>query len=706
MNLSRKILAIIAFLLAFQLLAFYLASRAFFFYNFARLEEQYASRNIERATSLMENQKQNLAALAEDWAAWDDTYNFIQKPTEEYIKSNLVDETFEGLGVNLILFLNHSGELVFGKAYDLELHRETPLPNGWKKHFSAGSPLLFHPSPKEGKVGVITLSSDFMLVAVHPIVTSLEEGPIMGTFVIGYYLDQTWAERISQVVRFPVSIFAPSELQTPRELVEGKTFALRFPDSRTMEAFALLNDLYGQPALVLKVTMPRELYRQSQILFFLFSLLNLLIGLVFGGSILIFLRWHLLSRLTRLSEGLRAIALSGNISARVAVEGKDELTELENRINALLTSLEESLKALEESEKWHRMLINSITDGLLVIDRNLKLRQVNETGARFLGARVEELLGKNLEDCLKEPIFSDFYQTLIRTFERNTIQTISIPCQTPEGEKIFEMRLYPLPDGALCIARDVTELRRAERFYVKAQKMETAGRMALAIAHDFNNLLAPILAGTELLLTGAISLQNNRALLEEIRKACEKASNLVKQLLLFGRKEPLTSEVINLNAIIREMESLVVRILGQKVELILDLAPELYPIEINKSHAEQILINLVMNAKDAMPSGGQLIVKTENVQLEEEALTHPEAYPGKFVRLLVKDTGVGISPEVMEHIFEPFFTTKEPGAGTGLGLSVVYSIVKQNRGWIEVKSAPGEGAAFYIYFPALEAGEK
>lgn len=706
MNLSRKILTIIAFLLAFQFLAFYLASRFFFFHNFARLEEQYARRNIERAISFIENQKQNLAALAEDWAAWDDTYNFIQKPTEEYIKSNLVDETFEGLGVNLILFLNHSGELVFGKAYDLKLHREIPLPNGWKKHFSVGSPLLFHPSPKEGKVGIIILSPDPMLVAVHPIVTSLEEGPIMGTFVIGYYLDQAWAERISQVVRFPVSVFAFSESQAPREFMEGKTFALRFPDSRTMEAFASFNDLYGKPALVFKVTMPRELYRQSRILFFLFSLLNLLIGLVFGGSILIFLRQHLLSRLTRLSERLRAIALSGNISARVAVEGKDELAELGKRINDLLSSLEESRRALEESEKWYRMLINSITDGLLVVDRNLKIRQVNETCTRFLGAKVEELLGKNLKDCLKEPIFSDFHRALIRTFERNTIQTISIPCQTPKGEKILEVRIYPLPDGALCIARDVTELRQAERFYVRAQKMETAGRMALAIAHDFNNFLAPILAGTELLLTGAIPLQNSHVLLEEIRKACEKASDLVKQLLLFGQKEPPTPEIIDFNAVIRDMESLIARILGQKVELILDLAPELYPIKINKSHAEQILINLVMNAKDAMPSGGQLIVKTEKVQLEEEALAHPEAYPGKFVCLSVRDTGVGMTPEVMEHIFEPFFTTKEPGVGAGLGLSVVYSIVKQNRGWIEVKSAPGEGTAFYIYFPALEVGEK
>lgn len=710
MSLAKKTLFIIIALLAFQLLAFNFLSRAFFFRNFTHLEEQYARMNLERAQAFIESLGQNFLALVEDWAAWDDTYYFIQEPTEEYINSNLVDETFEGLQLNLMLFVNSSGELVFGKAYDLSKHQEVPLPEGWEDYFHPGSPLFSHPSPTEGKAGIIILPSGPMFIAAHPIVTSREEGPIMGTLVMGYYLNQAWTERLSRVVNYPVSLSTPSDPQIPPEIARGETFAIRTPDSKTLEAFALLTDIFGKPALVLKVTMPRALYRQGQSLFSQFSFLIFLIGAIFGGTILLFLRQHLLSRLSRLSEGLKAIATSGNISARLAVEGEDELAELGKRINDLLISLEESHRALEEREKWYRLLINSITDGLWVVDRDLKLRQVNETGARLLGLEAEKLLGKNLEECLEEPALSDFREAFNQAIERKTIQTISILCPTPEGEKVLEVRFYTLPPeeleqkgGALCIVRDITELRQMERLYLRAQKMEAAGRLALAIAHDFNNFLTPILASTELLLSGALTLSEAKTLLEEIRKACEKASALVKQLLLFGRTKPLAPEILDLNSIILEMKELIVRTIGRDVELVLDLAPGLHPIKANKGHIEQVIINLVMNAKDAMPAGGQLFIKTENVQFKEEALTHPEAYPGEFVCLTVKDTGVGISPEVMEHIFDPFFTTKEPGIGTGLGLSVVYSIVKQLKGWIEVKSKPGEGATFSLYFPASES---
>ena len=699
MNITRRTLLIIASLLVFQLLVFYLTSRAFFLQNFAQLEEQWAISNVKRALVFLESQEQNLIAIAQDWAAWDDTYYFVQEPTEDYIKSNLVDETFESLGINLMLFINISGKLVFGKAYDLEAHQEVPLPEGWEEHFHPGSPLLHHTDPKDGKVGLITLPKGPMLIASYPIVTSEEEGPIMGTFVMGYYLTQAHAEKLSKVVRSPVSFLSLHAPQVPAGLARGEEFALHIVDSRTIEVFALLRDLYGQPALVLKVTMPRELYPRSQTAFYFFSLLNLLLGLAFGAVILLFLRQHLLSRLVRLSESLVAIARSGSISARVAVEGRDELAEVGAKVNELLASLEASRRALEESERWHRLLINSITDGLWVVDRELKLQQVNEPGAGFLGRKAEEISGKSMQELLEEPAFSDFREAFSRTVEKSTVQTLSIPT----GGKTLELRLYPIPDGALCIVRDVTELRRMESFYIRAQRMEAAGNLALAIAHDFNNFLTPILASTELILSGAVSPEESLALIEEIRKTCEKASTLVRQLLLFGRKEPLSLETLSLNSVIMDMKGLISRTLREGIELILELSPDLYPIKANRSHLEQILMNLVMNARDAMPEGGKLLIRTENVRLTDENLAHPEAYPGEFVRLIVKDTGIGMSPEVKERVFEPFFTTKEPGGGTGLGLSVVYSIMKQNRGWIEVESKLGEGTSFSLYFPVAKS---
>jgi len=261
------------------------------------------------------------------------------------------------------------------------------------------------------------------------------------------------------------------------------------------------------------------------------------------------------------------------------------------------------------------------------------------------------------------------------------------------------------PTGVQVIARDVTERKRLEMQLPQSQKMEAIGLLAGGVAHDFNTLLGVICGQCKL-----ISLQSNlddglRTRIEEIAKAAQRAAELTRQLLAFSRKQLLQLNVLDLNAAVTDMAAPLRRLIGEHVTLVTRLAPDLGRIKADPSQIEQVIINLAVNARDAMPQGGTLILETANQELDEEFARHnPLAAPGWYVMLTVSDTGVGIDKESMAHIFEPFYTTKEMGKGTGLGLATVYGMIKQSGGHIAVHRVPGRGATFAIYFP-LVAGE-
>ena len=246
------------------------------------------------------------------------------------------------------------------------------------------------------------------------------------------------------------------------------------------------------------------------------------------------------------------------------------------------------------------------------------------------------------------------------------------------------------------------ELRKSEEQLRQSQKMEAIGQLAGGIAHDFNNLLTAILGYSEIILKRIPSEDSNRKALDEIRKAGERAASLTKQLLAFSRKQIMEIKIVSLNDLITNIEPMLMRILGEDIKITTVLSPQLKHINADPSQIEQIILNLSVNARDAMPKGGQLIIETKNVEVDAEFhQKHLEIKMGKYVCLSISDTGKGISQEIQKHIFEPFFTTKEFGKGTGLGLSTVYGIVKQSESYIYIDSQPGFGAAFSIFFPEV-----
>ena len=279
---------------------------------------------------------------------------------------------------------------------------------------------------------------------------------------------------------------------------------------------------------------------------------------------------------------------------------------------------------------------------------------------------------------------------------------------SPEG-RTYHVYNYPFADidgspMVLKLGMDITERKALEAQLLQAQKMEAVGRLAGGVAHDFNNLLMAIMGYGELIRASLVKDDPLYKYSEDILKASERAASLTQQLLAFSRRQVMQPQVLNLNRVAADLEKMLRRLIGEHIDLDIVAGPDLGAVKADPGQIGQIIMNLAVNARDAMPTGGRLTLETANIDFATSHNCRFEKIPpGRYVRLAVSDTGSGMDAETLDHIFEPFFTTKEVGKGTGLGLPMVYGIVKQNRGYLEVESRPGQGTTFKIYLPRLEA---
>ena len=347
---------------------------------------------------------------------------------------------------------------------------------------------------------------------------------------------------------------------------------------------------------------------------------------------------------------------------------------------------------------------------IVITDVQGAILYVNPAFEKTTGYTREEALGQNprlLKSGKHDPAL---YKELWSTLVRGGIWTGHFVNKRKDGSFYEEdATITPVRDATgkvvnyVAVKHDVSNEVRLEAQLRQAQKMEAVGQLAGGVAHDFNNLLAVIRGGAELVLMDAGPLSVEAVgCLNQIVRASESAANLTRQLLVFSRKQLMRAQPLGLNDLIRNLTKMLKRIIPENNHMECLYAEELPFSQIDPGMLEQVLLNLVVNARDAMPHGGQLQIATEKITFDETcADAHAEARPGEFVCLRVSDTGTGIAPEHLQRIFEPFFTTKEPGKGTGLGLATVYGIVKQHQGWVEVASRIGEGTTFKIFLPAI-----
>ncbi|MEJ5349416.1 MAG: ATP-binding protein [Desulfosoma sp.] len=371
---------------------------------------------------------------------------------------------------------------------------------------------------------------------------------------------------------------------------------------------------------------------------------------------------------------------------------------------------------VEENERlvqeW-KTTFDALSDAVFILDADHRVMRCNKAAERILAHDDEAMIGKpcwEITHGTPKPVPDCPLGRMRHSLKRESLE-IQIK------DRWYNVTVDPILSedhrllGAVHVMQDITERKSAEDERVElqeqlqqAQRLESVGRLAGGVAHDFNNLLIIILGYGEMVLNKLYPEDPLRSYVKEILNAANRAAGLTRQLLAFSRKQTLQPVILNLNDVLRDLEKMLRRLIGEDVSLEMALAEDLAPVLVDPGQIEQVIMNLAVNARDAMPQGGTLLMETNNVVLDEAyASTHSGVSPGAYVRLAVTDTGCGMTKEILDRIFEPFFTTKERGRGTGLGLSTVYGIVKQSGGHIRVYSEPQRGTTFKIYLPASEA---
>jgi PAS domain S-box-containing protein len=368
-------------------------------------------------------------------------------------------------------------------------------------------------------------------------------------------------------------------------------------------------------------------------------------------------------------------------------------------------------RALRETQEQFRLFMDGTEDAICMLDADGRITQCNRAVTQMIGYEEEEILGRPFacffaDEDTQAGKPEQVLQTAIA--KERFVQAEGWRVRKDGSRFWASATITALRDatgtlrGFSEVARDLTERRSLEEQLRQAQRMESVGRLAGGVAHDFNNLLAAIQGSSELLLDRFPDGDRSRRAAERIHKAAERGAALTRQLLAFSRRQVFKPRILELNGIVTELRDLVARLLGEDIEFELGLEARLRRVEADPTHIDQILMNLVVNARDAMPDGGHLVILTANVDLEEAEAKLLELQAGRYVELAIRDSGHGMDGETLSKMFEPFFTTKEPGKGTGLGLSTVFGLVKQNGGGIGAESELDRGTIVRIYLPSAE----
>lgn len=351
-------------------------------------------------------------------------------------------------------------------------------------------------------------------------------------------------------------------------------------------------------------------------------------------------------------------------------------------------------------------LLERLDAGFFQLDRQLRIAYVNSVAGHLLKRRIEDLMDRPFFEAFPEMGASVFEQNFRQVLQDGTPLTFEVLFEKAPYKNWYDVHVYSCHGGISVLFRVTTERRQLEEQLRLSHRLESVGRLAGGVAHDFNNLLMIISGYNDLLMGKLPEDDSRRDSCVHIQRAAERAADLTRQLLAFSRRQMLWPRTLDLNQAIQGLEKMLRRVISEDIRLELALAPDLHRITADPGQIEQVIFNLALNAREALPVGGHLTLETANVEFDESYVrTHVGSKVGSYVMLAVSDTGKGMDEETRMHLFEPFYTTKDVGKGSGLGLSVVYGIVKQSGGNIYVYSEPGHGTVFRIYLPCAQAGQ-
>jgi signal transduction histidine kinase/CheY-like chemotaxis protein len=710
MRLGRRVLTILIFAVGLLVLLLYAAASLVVSRAFEATEAAYARHDLARARVALSNVVDDVDRSVADWSHFDDAYAFAQTGSDAFVKANLTPSVMNALDLDALLITDTAGRPVWSGEFGRAHTRIGPAPTALADLVRPGGPLHRSVAGDPAAKGVVMLRGGAMAVAARPLLTSAGAGPARGVLVMGRYLGPAQVRRISDDLQVGVALHAldaPSLTPEARRALAALNQAAQddaaIYGKGTVSLCGRVHDVGGAPALLVQVTMPREISRQGVRATALFGVLLVVACLVFGVTVSIVLRRYVVTRLERLSAEVAGVDPEGESSRQVTVTGSDEIASLAGGISAMLTRVAESRAAAVASRRQYDALFGAMPTGCalheMVYDAggrpiDYRFLAVNAAFEAMTGLSFTDIVGRTITEALPgiEPTWIAAYGEVVATGVPTRFTDYSAGLS-----KHFDVVAFrPAPGQFACIVTDITDQTRTAAEHEALQtrlahieRMQAVGRLAGGVAHDFNNMLMAVLNNVELardvLPAGHQAVEH----LDEIKGVSNRSADLTRQLLAYASKQTIKPTVLDLNSVLNGMLRMLRRLIGEDIELAWRPGEELWNVKADASQIDQIMVNLTVNARDAMAGPGTLTVETSNVSLDG----------GDFVRLTVSDTGNGIDAETLQHIFEPFHTTKGLGEGTGLGLATVFGIMQQNGGFVQVDSEPGRGATFRMHLP-------
>lgn len=708
MSISKKILVAVIFMVLIAVFATLILSIVIFRSSFLNLENENLDVNVRRATYAMSFTTSQLIANTQDWADWDDTYNFSQigNPAygnQNFVDNNLTDQIFENKGLNLVMVVDSSGNVVYGKAYNLTTHSDIPIPQELYAYITSGK-LPQYKSTQSGSSGIILMSDVPLLMSAQPILTGAFQGPSAGTLICGIFMDSSFVSQLSKATQTSINIWQENsteispDFQRAKIMLSSAGAVFTMPlNSQYAAGYTLVNDIYGNPAVILKTTSSRDVYNQGRLtVIFLFVALGLA-GLLFGLIFIVIMRKTLLRRLDALTSGIKIIGSTGDVSKTISlpapvIKGNDELTDLTNNINNMLGTIKEDQSKLQTQHDLFEHLLMYIPALLLVVNRDSVITLANRAFCDFYNVREEDAIGKNLNIFFPTEEVTDA-GSKIHNIE-GSVTTYEYRLKIGKKNRILDTTIITISSNEyILIGRDITQEREEQEKLYLNDRLASVGEMAAGIAHELSNPLTGIVMLSQMLMLADFPPEVKKDI-NDINSEATRATDVVRNLLAFARKQPPAKRLTQINKIVNDVLRL--RYYEEKVNNIMvttNLDPDLPEIMADNIQIQQVFLNLILNAEYSM------IHAHKKGQLQVDS-----CFVGGNVVVSFTDDGEGIKDENMKKLFQPFFTTKEVGMGTGLGLSLCFGIVKRHGGTISVKSKYGSGASFIIELPIETLG--
>jgi len=732
MTLRTKALLIIGVALLCMAGLVYATSRFTFMRGLEEIEERHTTQNVEQVLGAFSYLISDLEADTADWAAWDDTYAFIEDGNDEYIQSNLTDGAFITLRLNLMLFVHSSGQIVFGKAFDLENEEEKPIPQDLLGQLSDTSPLLSQAGTQNFTSGIIILKQGPVLITSQPILTSEDKGPARGTLIFARYLDSEMLNDLSQLGFFPITMRPVNNLAYPdfkealSSLSPERPIFVKPMNTQYISGYTLLKDIYGEPALMLRVDVPRDTYRLGQLATSYYILSILGVGALVAAIAMFIVQKQVLSRFTSLIQGLNYIATSGDTSARIRLGGRDELNLVAGTVNGMLAALQQSESELREREEHYRLLADNATDVIFTMDMNLRFTYVSPSVMQLTGFTADEAAVQTLEKILTPASLEIAMQAFAEeaaiedTPQRDISRmwTLELELKRKDGSLVWvEVKMTYLRDpdnqavGILGAARDITERKQAaQRLQLEyehekdlrqqlEEEMQKRIEFTRALVHELKTPITPVLAATELLL-GEIKEERLMRLVQSIDRSASNLNQRIGELLDLAKGEigtlELELEPVDMVLLLQEIGSEMIPVASHNEQsLSLELPSSLPTVSADKERLRQVVLNLLNNAFKFTPAGGEITLKAKE--------------DGANLVVEIQDTGPGISKEDQERLFEPYYrrvSDRERLSGLGLGLALSKQLVELHGGKIWMKSEKGKGSTFGFSLPLDTTSQK